>query len=76
MPGKHKIVKARKDHSCYYCRRIIPKGSDYVLYQGLGLDRRWEQYKMHIGCEEKYWAGVFRTDDHLYLAELCFGTGE
>ncbi len=41
--------KARKEHICYECRRVIKKGETYTLDDILA-DSEWEHYKTCSDC--------------------------
>jgi len=43
------IVKARKEHKCCECRRIINRGEQYERTKGL-WDGTWSKYNMCIDC--------------------------
>lgn len=42
--------KARKDHDCFLCGNIIPKGTKHISRSGIGDDGP-ERIHMHIECE-------------------------
>lgn len=44
--------KAAKDHRCYLCERVIPKGEEHILRVGVNEDG-FDRSRMHIACEEK-----------------------
>ncbi len=41
--------KARKEHICYECERIIKKGEKYEVCSLLSSSK-WERYKTCLGC--------------------------
>ena len=44
-------VKARKEHKCYECRRMIAKGETYERVSGL-WEGKWETYRFCDCCSE------------------------
>lgn len=42
--------KARKQHVCCECDKVINSGEEYIWMKGL-WDSRWKTYKMCLGCE-------------------------
>ena len=58
--GTHKKVKARKEHKCSECNRIIRPGEHYQYITGL-MDGRWSSMKRCIQCQQiciDYFCGV------------------
>ena len=47
--NKH-LRKARKAHTCYECKGLIPVGGKYHMYTGLH-EGEWYSYKICIPCE-------------------------
>ncbi len=45
------VVKARKPHKCYECRRLIEKGERYERASGL-WEGSWETYHFCLQCSE------------------------
>ena len=55
--------KARKQHTCNYCRNAINIGSVYYHYSTLetGMDQLhgvWTIYKLHLECKDLYFACI------------------
>ena len=47
--------RARKDHRCYECGRVIPKGETYHKQTGI-FDGDPYTWKAHKQCAKLYWA--------------------
>jgi hypothetical protein len=46
-----KMVKARKAHYCYECRKQISKGEVYEYISGV-WDSQWSNYKICASCSD------------------------
>ncbi len=58
--------KARKQHTCNYCRNAINIGSIYYHYSTLE-DGEWIIYKLHLECKDSHFACVeeiYERADH------------
>lgn len=51
--GSDLIVRARKEHACWYCNQLIPIGEKYTRRSGVGEGGFWNM-KFHPECD--FWA--------------------
>ncbi len=49
--GIHKVVKARKEHTCLWCKEAIEKGENYV-YVSMLYEGEFQVEKSHEDCEK------------------------
>ena len=62
-----RIVTARKDHKCYECTAVIPKGAQYEFVKGC-WDGAWSSYRTCLLCVEI--RGHFACDEGWLIGEV------
>lgn len=64
--GIHKVVKARKEHTCEWCVETIEKGEKYV-YSSILYEGEFQVEKSHEDCEKA-------KNDHYNVLYKEFGS--
>ena len=59
-----KMVRARREHKCCECDRVIERGEEHEHVRGL-WEGYWESYRTCLGC--------MRLRDDLCRRGYCFG---